>query len=199
MLVIGLTGGIGTGKSEVARVLRDMGAEVIDADTEGHAAYTPGSEGYRRIVAAFGGEVVGPGGAIDRAALGARVFGDDGARRTLDAALHPLIRERVGARLGEARARGATVAVVQAPLLFQAGWDDLADDVWAVRAPAEAVRQRLEGRGLSDEQIEQRLCAQGPEQGFTAKADAVIDNDGSPERLHETVRQLWGERVQARA
>ena len=199
MLVIGLTGGIGTGKSEVARVLRDMGADVIDADTEGHAAYSPGSEGYRRIVAAFGGGVIGPGGSIDRAELGARVFGDDGARRTLDAALHPLIRERVSARLDEARSRGASVAVVQAPLLFQAGWDDLADDVWAVRAPAEAVRQRLRGRGLNDEQIEQRLRAQGPEQGFTAKADAIIDNDGSPERLHETVRQLWGERVQARA
>ncbi len=196
MRVIGLTGGIGTGKSEVAAALAKLGAEVIDADAEGHLAYRNGSAGWERVVELFGQDVLGPDGEVDRPKLGSIVFGDPTALASLNEAVHPLIRERIEARLAELAARGTGVAVVDAALLYQAGWDDLTDEVWAVTSPQEAVADRLVARrGMSEQTLRRRLEAQGPAETVASRADVTIENAGSLRELADRVRRLWQQRI----
>ena len=151
MRVIGLTGGMGTGKSEVAAALAALGAEVIDADREGHLAYRSGTPGWQRVVERFGRDILGSDGQVDRSKLGSLVFGDPRALAALNAAVHPLIRERIEARLAELSAGGTGVVVLDAALLYQAGWNDRTDEVWVVTAPPEAAAERLRAqRGMSE-------------------------------------------------
>ena len=196
MRVIGLTGGIGTGKSEVAAALAELGAKVIDADREGHLAYRSGSSGWERVVELFGRDILDTEGRIDRAKLGSLVFGDPRALASLNEAVHPLIRERIETRLAELSASGTSVAVVDAAVLYEAGWDDLADEVWAVTAPPGTVAERLRAqRGMSERTLRSRLGAQGPAEPLARRADVVIDNAGSLRELRDRVGALWRQRI----
>ena len=196
MYVIGLTGGIGVGKSEVSAALERLGASIIDADREGHAAYAKGTIGWRRITALFGDDMLTEELEIDRRKLGQLVFGNAQAMGWLNSAIHPIIRDRIETQLGQLRALGCDVAVVDAAVLIQAGWDDLTDEVWVVKAPAEIVAERVaQARGLQTWEVLGRINAQQElVQEAEAKAGVVIDNAGSMEELHATIAQLWKDR-----
>jgi dephospho-CoA kinase len=191
--VIGLTGGIGSGKSTVAEMLARRGAVVIDADRVGHESYRPGSEGFQQVVGAFGQEIVAPDGSIDRRALGAIVFAHPEARARLNAIVHPLIASEVGRRVAEARAAAEPrPIVIEAALLIDAGWRALVDRVWVVAVSAEnAIARVTASRGLSREEVERRLAAQMPDAERRRQADLVIENDGTPAELEERVEAAW--------
>lgn len=191
-----MTGGIGSGKSAVVRMLADLGATVIDADRVGHETYLPGTVGFARVVEAFGDAVVGADGAIDRKRLGAIVFADSAALARLNAIVHPLIRDLVGERLRAAVAAGAGPVVVEAALLVEAGWDALVDEVWVVVARREVIEARLmEQRGMEPAAIAARMRAQLSDAERTARADVVLDNSGSLDALRAEVARLWRERL----
>lgn len=196
MRIIGVTGGIGTGKSSVARLLAELGATVIDADKVGHQVYAPGTPGFDQVVAAFGDAVVGADGAVDRKRLGAIVFGDPQALARLNAIVHPLIRNAVAAQVAAARAAAAAPIVVEAALLIEAKWDALVDEVWLVVASREVIEQRLAAdRGMDAAAVAARMRAQLSDDRRRARADAVIDNSGSRAALRAEVERLWGERL----
>jgi dephospho-CoA kinase len=187
VISIGLTGGIASGKSQVGAFLAKRGACVVDADRVAHEAYAPGSEGFRALVEAFGSGITGSDGTIDRVRLGQVVFADPARRRQLTDIVWPLTRRLVEALQSEQRQAGTQVFVVEAPLLLEAGWRDLVDQVWLVRSPAESVRQRLRGRGLSDEEAERRLKAVTNLEALAEIADLIIENDGDLSQLAQRV------------
>ncbi|TMB20017.1 MAG: dephospho-CoA kinase [Deltaproteobacteria bacterium] len=191
--IVGLTGGIGAGKSTVAAILTELGARVIDADRIGHEVYRPGSEGFARVVEAFGPGVVGADGAIDRRTLGARVFADPAARARLGALVHPLIAAEVGRRIAAARAEGFDgPLVVEAAVLLEAGWRPLVDRVWVVSTRREhAIARIVAARGLTREEVERRLDAQLSDAERRRQADLVIENDGPPAALQAAVEDAW--------
>jgi dephospho-CoA kinase len=191
MLSIGLTGGIASGKSQVGRFLAERGACVVDADRLAHNAYAPGTEGFDALVAAFGSEIASPSGAIDRARLGALVFGRPEQLARLTAIVWPLTRRLVEAKQREQAAAGAEVFVVEAPLLFEAGWQDLFDQVWYVRSPVDAVRQRLQDRGLTLEEAQRRIEAATNAAAAAAGAHLIIDNDADLPALERKVDSAW--------
>jgi len=175
--IVGLTGGIGAGKSTVAAILAELGARVIDADRIGHEVYRPGSEGFARVVEVFGPGVVGADGAIDRRTLGARVFADPAARARLNALVHPLIAGEVGRRIAAARAEG-----FDGPLVVEA----------AVSTGREhAIARIVAARGLTREEVERRLDAQLSDAERRRQADLVIENDGPPAALQAAVEDAW--------
>ena len=194
---IGLTGGIGSGKSVVARMLAERGAEVIDADKVGHDVYQPGTPGWSRVVEAFGRDIVAADGSIDRKTLGARVFADPGELRRLNAIVHPLIAGEVRSRIEQIRAEGRTEAVVvEAAVLIEARWNELVDEVWVVVATPELATSRIvRDRGLRPEEVRRRIASQLADDRRTAAADLVIRNTGTLEELDETVDRAWRERV----
>ena len=158
MLVVGLTGSIGTGKSEVARLLQALGAVIIDADLVGHEAYKPNTESWREVVKAFGDDVLQPSGEIDRRKLGAIVFSDTEQLARLNGIMHPRMARMVAEELDRLRVQDTTVAVVDAALLFEAGWDSLVDEVWVTDSPIENVIERLQARnGLSAQEVHKRI------------------------------------------
>jgi len=199
MKTIGLTGGIGAGKGEVASLLRSLGAALVEADQEGHRIYRRGTEGWRRVVALFGRQVLGQDEEVDRGQLGAVAFCDPGALIRLNAALHPLILETVGERLQELEQAGQAVTVVEAPLLLEAGWQSLVDEVWVVWAPSEVVIPRLQRhRGLTAAEARQRIDAQTLNEWKRDRADVVIENSKDVETLRRTVEDLWRRRIQGK-
>ena len=195
MRVIGLTGGIGAGKSEAASALADFGAVVIDADAEGHRAYAKGSIGWRRLVELFSSGILNDEQEIDRAKLGQLVFANPQALAWLNAAIHPLIRQQVAQAIAQHRQNGEHAVVIDAALLYQAKWDDLADEVWAVSAPPVLTLERLRERGVSPEDARRRADAQGSGDDALNRADAIIENSGSLEDLRARVQELWEERI----
>lgn len=197
MRVIGLTGGIGAGKSLVATMLEEAGARIIDADKVGHEVYEPGSEGFRAVVEAFGETIVGEDGRIDRPRLGALVFGKPEELERLTAIVHPEIRRIVDERIAAARATpGLPAAVLEAAILLDSGWDAVTDEVWVVRADSAQIRHRLaESRGLSAEEVDARAARQMSDEERSARADVLIENHGSLEDLRAQVNRLWRERV----
>jgi dephospho-CoA kinase len=190
---IGLTGGIASGKSTVARYLEHLGAHVIDADRLGHRAYEPDSAGFAQVVAAFGPEVVGADGSIDRRALGARVFGAPEKLKQLTDIVWPQIRALAEAEMAAvAAADPAQVVVLEAAVLFEAGWQDAVDEVWAVVvAPGVAVQRACARDGLEPDAVQQRIDAQMSNEQRSARADVVIDNSGNPETLLARVDREW--------
>src|SRR5262245_39040565 len=189
--VIGLTGGIGSGKSTVAAILGELGAHVIDADRVGHEVYLPGTEGFTRVVEAFGPGVVGADGAIDRGALGKIVFADPAALARLNALVHPLIGEEIRRRIAAARDAGNAPIVVEAAIMFEAGWRFF-DHVWLVTTPPEtAIARVVASRGLAAEAVRARMGAQMPEAERRRLADRVIENDGTPQALRARVEEAW--------
>ncbi len=193
MKVIGLTGGIGSGKSTVARLLADWGAAVIHADAVGHEVYAPGTLGWRQVTAAFGTGILAADGTIDRQRLGAIVFADPQARARLDAIVHPLIAAEIQRRVTVQRAaHAAQIIVVEAALLIEANWRSLVDEVWLVVADTAAVVDRVVSqRGLSASEVTLRIAAQISDAQRRQVADVVIENTGSLEQLEARVRAAW--------
>ena len=193
MKTIGLTGGIGSGKSTVARLLKELGAVVIHADTVGHQVYLPDSEGWQRVKEAFGADILAADRTIDRKKLGAIVFGDRQALARLNGIVHPLILEETRKRIDALRAAGhARPVVVEAAVLIEANWLSLVDEVWLVVASKPAVIERLHRqRGLSDAEVIARVDAQLSDTERRRYAHVVIENTGGPEELRERVRSAW--------
>ena len=199
MLVIGLTGSIGTGKSEVARLLESLGAVVINADQVGHEAYAPNTESWREVVEAFGRDILQPTGEIDRRKLGAIVFSDPQQMAKLNGIMHPRMAGMVGDRIEKLRTQGTEVVVVEAALLFEAKWDYLVDEVWSTDAPVETVIQRLRDRnGLQEEEVRKRIDSQMDREERLARSHLVLDNSGNVAELEQTVNSLWENRVKGR-
>ena len=199
MLVIGLTGSIGTGKSEVTRVLQELGAEVINADQVGHEAYTPHTESWNAVVDAFGRDILQPEGEIDRRKLGAIVFADPVQLAKLNGIMHPRMADMVAEKTEQMRSRGVQVVVVEAALMFEAGWETLVDDVWATDSSLEIVFERLMSRnGMDEQEVRKRIGSQMDIQERLDRADVVVDNSGDVAALEATVKSLWESRIKGR-
>lgn len=192
-MIIGLTGGIGSGKSVVGAMLAELGAHVIDTDKVGHRVYEPGSEGFERIVATFGRAIVAADGTIDRKRLGAVVFADAEKRQTLNGIVHPLIFQEIMREIGTQRSAGFTGSIVlEAPILVEAKGTGLVDQIWVVAATPEAVRHRLAAaRAMTSAEIEARVAAQLDDAERRRHADVVIENDGDVDDLRKVVEAAW--------
>ncbi|MCH8989562.1 MAG: dephospho-CoA kinase [Chloroflexi bacterium] len=196
MLVVGLTGSIGTGKSEAARQLEALGASIISADEVGHEAYTPNTEAWEQVVAAFGDVILREDGEIDRRKLGALVFSDAGQLAKLNQIMHPRMARMVADKIEVLRSQGVGVVVVEAALLFEAGWDSLVEEVWVTDSPDQIVIERLNKRnGLSEEEVRKRISSQMDRTERLEKADFVIDNSGDMAGLESAIKELWDSRV----
>ncbi len=191
--VIGLTGGIGTGKSTVTQMLEELGMAVIDADKIGHEIYQPDLPAWREIVNTFGAEVLNADRAINRQALGKLVFADPEALRTLNRIVHPKMFARMVELIAAMRAHGSMKAIVlEAAVLIEANWTDLVDQVWVVVASEAVVVDRLaKQRHLSPEQVRTRIAVQLTDDERLKHADIVIRNDGSLEEVRHAVQQAW--------
>lgn len=194
MVVIGLTGGIASGKTVASGMLGDLGATVIDADSIGHQAFRRDTEAWRLVVEEFGREILGHEGEIDRGRLADIVFNDSKRLERLNAIMHPRIREMVEQRIDALRAAGADVVVVEAALLIEAGWTDLVDQVWVVGASEEDVVDRLRAqKGFTEEQAMARIAAQMTASQRSGYADVTIENSSDQDGLRRRVEDLWRE------
>ncbi|ASU57589.1 dephospho-CoA kinase [Nocardiopsis dassonvillei] len=194
MLKVGLTGGIGSGKSAVAAELAAYGATVVDADAIAREVVEPGTPGLEAVVAEFGDRVLTPDGRLDRPRLGEIVFADEASLNRLNAIVHPLVGERSAQLMEEAVASGVEVVVYDVPLLVENGLGPLYDLVVVVDAPdAVRVERVTANRGMPREQVEARIRAQADRDTRLAAADLVVDNSGTREELTERVAQLWRE------
>jgi dephospho-CoA kinase len=190
--IVGLTGGIGTGKSTVSAMLRDLGATVIDADEATRAVQAAGSEGLRRIVAEFGDGILTAAGELDRARLADIAFNDPAARKRLNAIVHPLVRRWMAERQQEAVERGDPVVVMDIPLLFEARGAGAFETVVLVYAPDELALGRLvELRGMSEDAARARMAAQLPIEDKRRLATHVIENTADVEQLRRRVERVW--------
>ena len=201
MKIIGLTGGIACGKSTVSTELRAHGAAIIDADALAHELSQPHRPIYNAYVERFGREIVMADGMLDRVAIARRVFADPAVRAEVDAIAHPLIRMAAEERLRAARDENKRAAVLDVPLLFEAGWDALADETWVVALPREEQLVRLLARdkAMDAGEARARIAAQMPLAEKCARADVVIDNSGTKEEIREYIGKLWKERILERA
>lgn len=187
---VGLTGGLASGKSTVAELLAEHGCLVIDADDVVAWLYESGRPGARAVGDLFGPEVLDTAGSVDRGRLARLVFADPEARRRLEAAIHPLVRQRFLELSRAGAVEGAAIVVLEATLLVEAGFADDFDLVVAVEAPEAVRRERAVARGLSEEQAQARLDAQGPGDARRAAAGVVIDNSGDLAALERRVDEL---------
>ena len=195
MLTIGLTGGIGSGKSTVAQILGEFGAPILDADKVAHSTYAPGAPAYDAVVAAFGADIVAPDRTIDRKKLGAVVFGSPERLNKLTSIVWPATFESIRRNVAELRAGGARLpVVVEAAILIEANWHPLFDEIWLVRASREQVIARIESqRGLKPAETEARIRAQLSDEERAKHATLVIENNGSIEELRELLKTVWSE------
>jgi len=193
MKIIGLTGGVGSGKSTVAEMLRELGATVIDADQAAHEAYAPGTRGFEAVVAEFGPEFVRDG-AIDRQKLGALVFNDEAARLRLNAIVHPLVREWMAARTAEAFERGDEIVIQDVPLLFENGLEGLFSSVLLVYAPQDIQLERLvQGRRVPPERARAMIATQMPIDEKRRRSHHIVDNSGTVEQTRKQVEEVWAQ------
>jgi len=192
MKVIGLTGGIASGKTTVADILSRLGAAVIDADILAREAVMPGTPGFAAVVEAFGEEILAADGALDRKKLGQRVFADADARRLLERLTHPAIGRLAKEKLAAHRQAGAKVAFYVAPLLIEAGIRSRVDEVWVVYVDRETQVRRLTAReGLSPDEAFRRIESQMPMEEKVRHGRFVIDNRGTVHETEREVRKLW--------
>ena len=191
--LVGLTGGIGSGKSTVAGLLAERGARVIDADRIGHEIYRPQTEGFRQVVDAFGTGIVGADGAIDRTVLGPIVFGAAAQLARLNAIVHPLIGVAIRDRIAATLADGfAAPVVVEAAIMLEARWSFF-ERVWVVSVTRATAIARVLARNpqLTRADVERRIAAQMPDGERRRHADVVIDNNGTLDALRAAVEQAW--------
>jgi dephospho-CoA kinase len=193
MLLVGLTGGIGSGKSTVASMLEEFGAVVFDADALARQAVEPGTPGHDLVVERFGPNVLLPGGDLDREAVASIVFADPAARRDLEAIIHPEVR-RLFAEGCERYDGTDTVVVFSAPLLVETGMHTAFDVLVVVSAPAQTQVERLmRERAMSEAAIRARIDAQLPLEAKAEVADVIVDNEGSRDELRPQVERLWAD------
>jgi len=191
--LIGLTGGVGSGKSTVAEMFRELGAEVLDADKAAHAAYEPGSPGFDAVVKEFGQGYVRDG-RIDRQKLGQLVFNDPDARQRLNAIVHPLVREWMVERTAEAARRGVPIVIQDVPLLFENSLEHLFNSIVLVYAPEEVQLERLiKGRGVDAARARAMIAAQMSIEKKRELAHHVIDNSGTVEQTRAQVEEVWAQ------
>lgn len=196
MRIIGLTGGIASGKSMVARILEGLGGVVIDADQLARAAVAPGEAAYQAIVAEFGEGILKPDRTINRRALGKIVFADPQARRRLELITHPAIARRAEEKLAALEEAGTAVVIYMAPLLIEAGVTSRVDEVWVVYADQQTQLARLMQRdGISRAEALQRLAAQMPMEEKRLCGKIVIDNRGTPAETEQQVREIWEKEI----
>lgn len=186
---MGLTGGVGAGKSTVAKLLAERGAVIIDADAIAREVVQPGTPGFAAVVAAFGDEVVGADGALDRPKLAGIVFADEAQRGRLNAIVHPLVGERT-AQLMAAAPEGAVV-VYDVPLLVESGLAEGFEFVLVVEASEPTRLARLAERGMPEDDARRRIAAQATDEQRRAVADTVLVNDGSLDDLRTQVDEAW--------
>jgi dephospho-CoA kinase len=186
-----VTGGIGSGKSEVTRLFGELGAVVVDADALAREVVAAGTSGLEEIVRTFGADLVGPDGELDRPAMGRRVFADPTARTQLEAIIHPRVRQRADEI--ERAAPADAVVVHDIPLLVETGQADRYDAVVVVDVPEELQVERLAGRGMAEDDARSRIRAQARREDRLAVADYVIDNTGTREDLRPQVAEVFAE------
>lgn len=188
-IILGITGGIACGKTEIGRILSSEGFKVLDSDFLAHELMGKGRPVYAAVVKQFGDVILAEDGEIDRARLGKKVFDDKQAREALNRLVHPAVIAEASEWIEECREAQEDAAVL-VPLLFEAGWTDGWDAVICVTAPDEQVFQRLEKRGLSNDAVRKRIAAQMPQAEKATAADGVIQNDGTLEMLRRRIMDL---------
>jgi dephospho-CoA kinase len=192
MKVIGLTGGIGTGKSTVAKFLAEMGAVILDADKVGHEVLKPGTQGWQEVVAAFGNQILNPDGTINRLRLGEIVFESTDSLHQLNRITHTRIHDLVKSQIEEYRRQGVAVLILEAPLLLEANWTSIVDEVWVTVSSEPTVLKRLRERtGLSQTESLARIRSQLSAEERTKRADVVINTDCKLNELRDRVIELW--------
>jgi dephospho-CoA kinase len=192
MVVIGLTGGILSGKSTISGMLAEKGAVIIDADRIGHEAYKPGTSTWQELRDAFGDGILKVNGEIDRERLGEIVFADPDALIRLNRIVHPRMREMVREEIDCLKVEGVDVLVLEAAVLIEAGWTDLVDEVWVAVAPEQVVIKRLKERGgLSEKQAQARIRSQISAEERAKHADIKIDTDCELSEVRARVEELW--------
>ncbi|HUF53012.1 MAG TPA: dephospho-CoA kinase [Dehalococcoidia bacterium] len=192
MYVIGLTGGIGSGKSTVAQLLEEQGAVILSADKIGHEVYNPGRPAWQEIVDAFGDEIVAGDGTIDRKKLSAIVFSDPKNLAKLNSIVHPRMKGMMRERLAQMAREGAEMAVLEAALLFEAKWDDLVGEIWVTVAPPEVAAKRTAGRsGLPEAEILARIKSQMSNEERIQQSDVVIETDCPLEETERQALEAW--------
>lgn len=190
MLLVGLTGGIGSGKSTVAGLLAERGAVILDADAFAKEAVAAGTDGLRRVAERFGPDIVGSDGELDRAKLADIVFADADARADLEAIVHPFVRARIADGITENVATERIVVLVN-PLLIEMGTHRDCDVVVSIAVPPETQVERSVARGMDADDVRARIAAQLSPTERAPHSDVVLDNEGSPDELHRQVDRLW--------
>lgn len=192
-MVIGLTGGIASGKSTAARYLKDLGAPVIDADVLGHRAYEPEMQAFREVVAAFGEDIVGEDGLIDRKALGGKVFGNPNGLKQLTDIVWPEIRRMAEQEIDKIHSETPeAIVILEAAVLFEAEWQDAVDEVWTVVVERDVAVRRAMARDGSDEAaIQKRIDAQLSNEERRSRSHVVINNSGSETELLSRLDEQW--------
>ena len=193
MKVICLTGGLASGKSTAVKYLADKGAHVIDADVLGHRAYDPGTIAFDEVINTFGEDVRGDDGQIDRKALGGKVFGKPEALKQLTDIVWPAIRRMAEAEIATVKASDPEkVIVLEAAVLFEAGWEDIGDEIWVISVARETAIERSMARdGATREAVENRLNAQLSNEERTARANVVMTNNSDQSSLFEQLASAW--------
>ena len=192
MLNVALTGNVASGKSSVARLFRDWGATVLDADAIVHELQRPGTPVFQAIARRFGADVIGPDGSLDRSRLGRRVFADPQERRALEAIVHPAVAAERERQMQQARRRGDAIVISDIPLLFEVMDPGAFDAVVLVDAPAAVRLERLMARnGLDRESARAMIAAQQPAEAKRARSSHVIDNDGDFDLLERRAEAVW--------
>ena len=190
--VIGLTGGIASGKSSIAKRLEKLGAQIINADLVGHSVYEPGTEAYDEIIQHFGDSVLNSNGSINRTILGSIVFSSSDKLHLLNTIVWPKIMEKIKERISMIAAEGARVCVVEAALLLEAGWDAVVDEIWVSVIPeGEAVRRLGERNELSEEEAKKRLASQLKNRERVSRANVVLSTLWEPEYTQKQVEKAW--------
>ncbi len=193
MRIICLTGGLASGKSTATQFLAEQGAYIIDADKAGHRVYEPGTRAYREVIATFGDDLIDDDHQIDRKILGSKVFGNQDALEKLTDIVWPEIRRLVEADIAEIRSTDPEgIVVLEAAVLFEAGWQDIGDETWVIVVDREVAIERSMARdGLSREAVENRLQAQLSNEERIAKADIVVENNLDHQALIDQLRAQW--------
>jgi dephospho-CoA kinase len=193
MHVVGLTGGIGTGKTVVSQILDEQGAEILNADLVGHQVYEPGRPAYDDIVAEFGPDVVAEDGTIDRKKLGPIVFADPAKLTRLNEITHPRIKEMVREKLAGLEKQSTKVVVLEAAILFEAKWEDLTDEVWCTTVDPQIAAERTAARsGIPVEQVLERIQkAQMANDERIKRSDVIIDTSGTMDDTRQRTLDAW--------